>query len=374
MFIEELKVLNFRNLAEQQISFNKHLNIIHGNNGQGKTSVLEAIYLIAITKSFRVATDKVILQYDREYLDVSGRFKSSKDTNHILMLRLYYSEREGKHIFLNGNKISKFSEIIGTVPVILLSLEDLDIMYGLPGSRRKFVDIMLAQVNPLYLKSLQKYKQALAQRNKLLSEIKEGRSKETDLQPWDVQLIEHGAYIVYHRQQLKDFLNQSITQFYQQISDQQESIWVRYQTNILKNLGEYSRERLEEHYLQRLTDYVSNDIERENTLNGPHRDDFIFLKDNHPIKTFGSQGENKTCLIALKLAESAFMRSKIDEKPIFLLDDIFGELDEGRIHRLLASLDDMGQIFITTTLSDKFDHMNVSPNQMYHIENGMVWQ
>ncbi len=367
MHIKKIQIENFRNIANEEIEFDKNINIIYGENGQGKTSLLEAIYFLAITRSFRINSEKIALQQSKEYFDLKGRFNT--DTSNEVDIRLFFSLKDGKNVFLNENKLQNFSELIGVIPTILLSLEDLELTYGVPANRRRFVDILLSQTSPVYLHALQKYKKSLQHRNKLLTLINEGKSNKKALFPWDEQLIANGVEIILSRQKFIEFINKKITEYYRFISKTNEKISGSYVSNISKNLDADQAE-LKEQYHDNLSGNLNADIERKNTSVGPHRDDFNFLKDGNFLKYYGSQGENKTFLIALKFVESEFLKQHLKENPVFLMDDIFGELDDNRIARLLDFTNTIGQTFITTTLKAKFKDTSLKSNNYIHLKNG----
>jgi DNA replication and repair protein RecF len=368
MFLTELSLLNFRNIEKQTIPFENDINIIFGKNGQGKTSLLEAIFFFSITKSFRTNAEKTVLQHDKEYFDIKGMFTANNSNR--LDARVYYSHKEGKNIFLNSNKLKKYSELIGIFPAILLSLEDMELISGDPGNRRRFMDILLSQVNPLYLQSLQKYKKSLQQRNKLLSLINAGESKRAALEPWDSQLITYGMEIIEARMALGDYLNRQLSGFYRMIAKTDDEIGVKFKSNVLDADGGLNRD----YYSKKLFNAVEGDILRQRTNIGPHRDDIEFLKDGFPIKAYGSQGENKTLLIALKFCESQYLKERLKEDPLILMDDIFGELDISRINNLLNYLPSIGQTFITTTLRNKFEQSGLKNPAYIQIERGAVVQ
>jgi len=370
MHLKLIQLNQFRNILDLKIDFSKQINIIYGKNGQGKTSLLEAIYLLAITKSFRTKADKVIVQHLKEYLQVTVQF----DTDHqnSFSIRVYFSSEEGKHVFLNNNKVDKFSALIGRVPVTLLSLEDMELTYGLPQNRRKFIDILLSQISPVYLSALQSYKKILAHRNRLLSLIAEKKENIQALFPWDEQLLKHGSDIIWHRQQFVQYANQKISKYYQRIALNEEKINIRYKTNLELSNEQIPGKEIEKLFRDKLADSQEADILRQNTLTGPHRDDLIFFKDGYVLKSFGSQGENKTLLIAIKLIESNYLKEKTSENPILLMDDIFGELDETRIENLLNSVKEFGQTFITTNSSAKFDHLSSDNAQFIEMKNGIA--
>ncbi len=373
MILEKLQITQFRNISRESIRFDKKVNILYGKNGQGKTSFLETIYILALTKSFKAHSDKIFLQHSQNFLEIKGGFISAKNNN--IEIRYYYSEEDGKNIFLNGNKLDKFSDFIGMIPVVLLSLEDFELTYGLPANRRRFLDILLSQVHPLYLNALQNYKRSLAQRNKLLSLIKESKEPPSSVEPWDEQLVKYGSEIVHYRIKFVDFLSQRLAEKYRNISYiNDESIDVEYKSNIAGNEQIIKREKIKELFEEQLTNNREKDIYKESTTVGPHRDDLIFLKNGYPFKNYGSQGENKTFLIALKLVESEYVLQNAKERPILLLDDIFGELDEYRIGHLLDYITDVGQTFITTSVRHKFQNARLNESNFLKVQDGRILQ
>ncbi len=370
MRLTDLSVTNFRNLTDVKIRFHDQLNIIIGENGQGKTSILEAIYYLTITKSFRVNSEKFALQHDKEFFNISGIFRA--DDGEIIRLRIYYSPQEGKHVFLNDQKIERFSEVVGLAPVILLSLEDLELTYGIPQNRRKFLDILLSQVSPLYLQALQYYKKILTQRNKLLAQINGGEGSVNDLFPWDEQLIKYGAGIIHHRLGFVEFANSALSAYYDDISSTGDTISVQYKSTAGKFRSGIELKEIETAFKKNLVKSLEADVARGSSQVGPHRDDLIFLKNGYLFKAYASQGENKTLLIALKFVESDFLKQRMKESPLFLLDDIFGELDTFRIARLMTYLKDRGQTFITTTLLEKFNQSGTRTAGIFEIKQGAL--
>jgi len=370
MFLKNLSVRSFRNIQKLDTRFEKLLNIIYGENAQGKTSVLEAIYYLALTKSFRAVSEKISLKHNESFFDIEGNFFTEDDSQ--LKIRLFFSENNGKNIFYNENKIKKYSEIIGVIPVVLLSLDDLDITYGNPAKRRQFIDILLSQINPLYLQSLQQFKKSLLHRNQLLKDIKEGIAKTAELYPWDIQICESGSFIIRSRINFVEFLNERLSKYYDHISDKDESINTVYRSNVLENADNYEQPVIIEEFQKLLKENLDRDINFQNTHAGPHKDDLEFIKDGQPLKSFGSQGENKTFLIALKFAESDYIKMKTDKKPLLLLDDIFGELDNSRIQNLITYVKTVGQTFITTTLKEKFDVLDKEDSQLWLMKDGLI--
>ena len=373
MILEKLQIIQFRNISKESIRFDKKVNILYGKNGQGKTSFLETIYILALTKSFKAHSDKIFLQHSRNFLEIKGDFIAANNDN--MEIRYYYSEAEGKNVFLNGNKLDKFSDLIGIVPVVLLSLEDFELTYGMPVNRRRFMDILLSQVHPLYLNALQNYKRCLAQRNKLLTLIKEIKEPPSSLEPWDEQLVKYGSEIVRYRLKFVDFLSQRLAVNYRTISSiAEEDVNVEYKTNIKSEEKITEPEKITDLFEEKLLKSKEKDIYKESTTIGPHRDDLLFLKNGYPFKTYGSQGENKTFLIALKLVESEYVLQNANEEPLLLLDDIFGELDEYRIGHLLDYISGIGQTFITTTVQQKFQNVSLNEANFYKVQDGKILQ
>jgi len=362
--LTNLHLKNFRNIQKLDINIEKNINIIYGGNAQGKTSILEAIFLLGITKSFRVNDDRAIVNSGNEFYEIRGTFR--KNNKNQFSVRLFYSVKE-----VEQERLKTFSTLIGKVPVILLSLEDLELTYGAPSFRRKFIDILISQIDPLYLQALKQQIRILKHRNKLLTLIREGEQKEENLIPWDLQLAEQAAYICLKRKQIVEQINPLIAEFYKQMSGNEETIDINYQTFFEKS-SLREKEEIREYYLKKLRENKERDINYGSTTIGPHRDDLVFFKNGAPIKIFGSQGENKTFLISLKFAESVLIENTINEKPILLLDDIFSELDMSRIQKVVENIQHLQfQTFITTTDVQKFDS-RLKDVALWHIKNGQV--
>jgi DNA replication and repair protein RecF len=364
-----LKLINFRNIEQADIHFSKNINILYGGNGQGKTSILEAIYFLGITKSFRIGDEKAVVKTGQDYFDVSGNFK--KKTDQIFTIRVFFSGTDGKHVFYNKEKIKTFSSIIGTVPIVLLSLEDLDLTYGSPSARRKFIDILISQIDPNYLQSLKQFKKVVLNRNKVLSLISDGKADLASLRPWDQQFIQYGSYLLQKRKIIIEELSSYINKYYQGISGTSDVVEIRYQTSVPYE-NETDIQEIRSRIQQKLEETRQRDLAYGSTSTGPHRDDLLFFKNKQPLKIFGSQGENKTFLIGLKFAEAFLIEEHLKENPLLLLDDIFSELDRFRIEKVLQNIQaEQRQTFITTTEADKFgkDRENID---FFHVLNGKI--
>ncbi len=371
MKLIDFTLLNFRNIEKEKIRFKKNINIFYGGNGQGKTSILEAIYYLGITKSFRVNDEKAVVKTGRDYFEIKGVFE--KKTGQTFAIRLFFSGRDGKHVFYNNEKIKTFSSIIGTVPIVLLSLEDLDLTYGSPSARRKFIDILISQIDPNYLQSLKQFKKILLNRNKVLSLISEKKADFKNLIPWNKQFVDYGAYIYLKRNLIIKELSSYINKYYQNIAASADTVEIRYQTSIATD-DETDLQEVKRRMEQKLTEVYQRDLAYGSTTSGPHREDLLFFKNRHPLKIFGSQGENKTFLIGLKFAEAHLIEKHLHEKPLLLLDDIFSELDRYRIERVLENINKAQQhTFITTTEIEKFEKNNKEID-FFHVINGHIAQ
>ena len=351
MILKELEIENFRIFPYLSISFSDGINIISGINGQGKTSILESIYYLALTKSFRTVNDNNVVSYNKNHFNIVSKFFS--DSTKDKKIRLYYSLSEGKHLFADKKEIVKFSEHIGTIPCVILTLDDLKLTYGGPQERRKFLDILISQISSVYLEDLKIYRRTVQQKNALLGSDNRNTIKK-QIAVWNEKLIYHGSRIILHRLSFVRFLNENLTNYYNLISVTDDRIYVRYDSSIDKEISIDKEDSLKERFYRKIEQVFNQECERKRSLIGPHRDDLQFFKNDRLFKDFCSQGENKTLVIALKFLEWEYISSERRVKPIFLLDDIFGELDEIRMHGLLKYLENIGQAHITTTMQDKF--------------------
>ncbi|RMH65353.1 MAG: DNA replication/repair protein RecF [Calditrichaeota bacterium] len=271
---------------------------------------------------------------------------------------MFYSRSEGKKAFFNDNKVKQFSEVVGQMPVVVLSLDDMEIMYGYSNERRKWLDILISLIDPLYLSALKKYKRTLIQKNKQLAN--DFPDKE-EISAWNIQLAAYGAEIIKKRVDIANEINRELAEVYQNISGDHKQVEIKYLCKTETNL--YDAEKIREALLIGYEKDFFNEKIRKLTLTGPHKDDVLFYKDNYPIKKFGSVGENKTFLIALKILEQRLIKRKTGKTPLLLLDDIFGELDNERVHNFLGLVENDGQTFITTT---NFQRMNTIIEMDFH--------
>jgi DNA replication and repair protein RecF len=356
MILKVLEIENFRLFPYLNIEFSDGINIISGLNGQGKTSILESIYYLALTKSFRTSNDNYVISLKKDHFNINGDFLSGESDKKAI--RVFYSNSERKHLFINKKEVLKFSEYIGMVPCVTLTLDHLKLTLGGPVERRRFLDILISQISPVYLEDLKIYRRTLLQKNALLAN-ENRREIKNQIHIWNQKLIEHGSRIISQRLDFIDFLNQHVSEYYRRISSLPDNIGVEYKSSLGQNDFFRDRKKISEKFLKKLNLVFDFEIERKKSVIGPHRDDIQFFKEDKIFRDYCSQGENKTLVIALKFLEWEYISKERQIKPILLLDDIFGELDEIRMQGLLDFLEVIGQAYITTTMQNKFkSHRN----------------
>lgn len=365
MYLQRLTLKNFRVFSEIEFTFKNGINIISGPNGQGKTSILESIYYIALTRSFKSSNDKNVIKYKNDYFNINAKIINSESKNTNVFIS--YSNLNKKQLFLNKKKVDKFSSYIGSIPCVLLTLNDLKLTMGLPANRRNFMDVLLSQISPIYLQNLKAYKRIVLNRNKLLSEFNVDQNQ---LFAWDKQLVTYGSLLIKDRIKFVTFMNQNINDYYKKFSKKEESLKVIYNSSIKVDLDKNNENIIKDKFENKLKEARKTELEKRTTIVGPHRDDLDFLKNGKSFKEYGSQGENKTLIIVLKILEWSYFTKQKEKKPLMLLDDIFGELDKTRIKGLLSFLNGIGQSFITTTLKDIFT--DISNRNDIYLENSNV--
>jgi len=346
MWITRLRLRDFRNHESTEVSFSHDVNILQGNNGQGKTSILEAIYYLCLCKSFKAQDDADAVRFDRPFFEIEGTFQSSLANDSLShVVRVVFQRNEGKAVLLDKKRLDRFSELIGKFPVTISAPEDVLIVSGSPGDRRRWIDIALSQLQSVYLKDLQDYRQSLRQRNALLA------AERLDLESlgsWDKELAATGARVILRRIGFVEMFAPVVQSVYEEITAGEECANVQYAST----LGTFSREDSEKVIYERFIEILKNgrerELQRKVTLFGPHKDELRFLLSERPIREFGSQGQYKTFALALKFAEFFYMKGHLQRTPLLLLDDVFSELDRSRRERLIQYLENADQVFLTS--------------------------
>lgn len=339
---------NFRNHTRSTLMCADGVNAVIGDNGQGKTNIVEAISYLCLTKSFYASGDTVTLKIGEERFSIRGSFESDGGVTRRVEAQ-YEKELGHKSILINGMAVETMSSVIGEFPVVVLSPEQGGITNGAPGERRKFLDIVIAQSSKAYLQELLEYRKILRQRNKILMEAKLARRDCSEtLEPWGEALVETGSRLTYRRKQFVREFSHDILRSYKTIAGDRETPGIKYEPSVPAENAE-SVEAIKELFAEELRSKEGEEQRLGMTAVGPHRDEVELLIDGINVRKFASQGQHKTMLIGLKLAEVAYLKERCGETPILLLDDVFSELDEHRSERLVQRLEGLGQVFVTAT-------------------------
>lgn len=357
MYIKSLELNNYRNYINTQIDFDEGVNILYGDNAQGKTNILESIYLCGTTKSHRGSKDKEIIRFGQEEGHIRCLFEKS-DIDYQIDMHLRSEKSKG--IAVNGIKLKKAAELLGIVNIILFSPEDLSIIKNGPADRRRFVDSELCQLDKVYLYNLTSYNKIVNQRNNLLKDIIFHPELADTLDVWDSQLVSLGMKIIDRRNLFINQLNEIIYDIHRSLSGEKEKLLIKYDPNITI-----------EEYEAKLKKNREKDIKLKLTSVGPHRDDFLFYINDIDSKKYGSQGQQRTAALSLKLAEIKLVEQLTGNTPILLLDDVLSELDSNRQNFLLKSIGDI-QTIITCTGVDDFISSRININKIFRVENGSV--
>lgn len=359
MYIQSLELNNYRNYKELNMSFEKGTNILYGNNAQGKTNILEAIYVGSTTKSHRGTKDRDIVNFNSDESHI--KIMVIKD-NIPIRIDMHLKKNKSKGIAINGIPIKKASELFGMLNVVFFSPEDLNIIKNGPAERRRFIDLELCQLDKIYVHNLVNYNKIVNQRNKLLKDLSFYYDKDlvSTLDVWDLQLADYGAKIITRRSQFIDEINELIYGIHRNLTNGKEELVIRYEPNITGNnlYDELVRNR-------------EKDMKLKSTSVGPHRDDISFYNKNIDIRKFGSQGQQRTAALSLKLAEIELVKNMIKDTPILLLDDVLSELDSNRQRHLLSSLCNV-QTIITCTGLDEFIENRFNIDNVYRVVEGTV--
>ncbi|MBS5386119.1 MAG: DNA replication/repair protein RecF [Clostridiales bacterium] len=357
MVIKSLKLKNYRNYDLLDLTFDPKTNILYGDNAQGKTNILEALYLTGTTKSHRGTKDRDLIRFGCE----ESHLETIVNKNGIdFQIDMHLKKNSPKGIAINKIPIRRASELFGIVHFVFFSPEDLNIIKDGPSGRRRFIDLELSQLDKLYLSNLSNYNRIINQRNSLLKELYKQEKLMETLDIWDLQLVEYGNKVMERREEFICQVNKIISDIHFKLTGGKEKISIIYE----KSIGTLSLE-------QALKKNRERDIRMKSTSVGPHRDDLCFMAENLDIRKFGSQGQQRTAALSLKLSEIELVKKLINDTPILLLDDVLSELDKHRQNYLLDSIHNI-QTVITCTGLDEFVNHRFSINKIFHVKNGKV--
>lgn len=359
MYVKKLKLINYRNYENLEIDLGKHVNVFMGDNAQGKTNILEAIYYCGFAKSHRTSKDKELINWngDISFISVSvakDRLDKKIDINIL---------KDGKKVIrVNSIKINKIGELFGTFNVVMFSPEDLKIIKDSPGVRRKFIDMELCQLDSKYYYNLVQYNKVMNERNIVL------KNKNLDLDMldiYDLQLAKFGAYIIEKRLSYLDSLNKYSEDIHKDITSGKEIIEFKYNSTI-KNLN-----NIQDEFYETLIKNRKRDVDKGITSHGPHRDDFSVYINNVDTKSFGSQGQQRTAVLTMKFASLRIIKEITGEYPVLLLDDVLSELDFNRKRYILKSINDIQTIITCTGIEDLGDYLN-KDSKLFKVKEGIV--
>ena len=357
MIVESLSLENYRNYENLNLDFSNGTNIFYGNNAQGKTNILEAVYMSSTTKSHRTNKDLELIRFSEEESHISTIVRKNGISHKI---DIHLKNNKSKGVAIDGIPIKKASELFGMINFVFFSPEDLNIIKNGPSEKRRFMDIELCQLNKVYLSNLANYNKIVIQRNRLLKDLYFRKDLEDTLDIWDFQLCEYGQKIIEMREAFVERLNQIIFNIHHSLSGGKENLKIVYLKNCEK-----------ENLLEQLKINREKDLKLRTTTVGPHRDDLGFYFDGMDVRKFGSQGQQRCAALSLKLSEIELVKSTTGDTPILLLDDVLSELDKNRQNYLLNHIHDI-QAMITCTGLDEFVNCRYSIDKIFKVTDGTV--
>lgn len=355
MYVESIELENYRNYRDVKVEFGRNTNILYGNNAQGKTNILESIYMAATTKSHRGSKDRDIIRIGEDESHIR-LFVNKQDISHRIDMHLRKSKNKG--VAIDGIPIRRAIELYGLLNVIFFSPEDLTIIKNGPAERRRFMDLELCQISRLYYQNLSSYNKILNQRNNLLKQIYYNKNLMDTLDVWNTQLVDSGVRIIKERRNFIEMMNEIIGDIHSRLTSGREKLEIIYECNVD-----------EDSFEKALQEKLETDLRYSSTQSGPHRDDISFLINGIDARKYGSQGQQRTVALSLKMAEIKLVKKIINDNPILLLDDVMSELDTSRRDALIEEIKDI-QTIITCTGYDDFIKQQIIINNVYSVVEG----
>lgn len=368
MIIKSLQLTDYRNYERLQLNFSPNINVFIGENAQGKTNVMESIFVLALAKSHRTTNDKELIRWGKEYGKIEGVIQN-RYGDFPIELTITNKGKKGK---VNHIEQLKLSNYIGQVNVIMFAPEDLNIVKGSPNVRRRFIDMEIGQISSVYLNDLLTFQKILKQRNQFL---KQNQGKQNiDFVLLDIyteQYVQAAVRIIRKRKEFIQLLQEWAEPIHQNISRGLEKLKIEYST--VKGLDvNWSDDEMISFLKSKLDESKEKEIEKGITFIGPHRDDLLFFVNDYNVQTFGSQGQQRTTALSVKLAEIELIKQETNESPILLLDDVLSELDDYRQSHLLNTIQNKVQTFVTTTSIDGIHHDTIQQAKLFHVKQGSV--
>ena len=336
MHLEYLHLINYRNYKNQELRLNRGINILIGANGQGKTNLLESVYYLACGGNFRGNKELELIKWDEPYFRLMGQMKKD-GSDRMHELEIYVDREKNKQLKINGVKYKSMSELHHYLRVVLFSPDDLKIIKGSPAERRRYLDVVMCQMDKSYHRLIRDYDRILVQRNNLLKDVQYHRQSKNQLEVWNQYLVEYGSHIIYKRLQFLKMLVPMARKVQKALTDETERFTVTYHCS-MGAIGDFSAEQIKSLFGNIIEQKLDEEIIKGTTLWGPHRDDMIFYLNGMDLKRYGSQGQQRTGILSLKMAELQVFYKCFGEYPILLLDDVMSELDDNRRHYLIEMM------------------------------------
>lgn len=371
MNIERLQLTNYRNYESLTLQFSPNINVFIGENAQGKTNVMESIYVLAMAKSHRTANDKELIRWQQDYGKIEGVVEKRYGS---LPIELTVSKK-GKKGKINHLEQTKLSDYIGQMNVVMFAPEDLNVVKGSPQLRRRFIDMEIGQISPIYLHDLLTFQKILKQRNSYLK-LHQGKKmlhNDVMLEVYTEQYVQAAIKVIRKRFEFMDMLQAWAEPIHEGISRGLEKLVIKYRpvTGLIPTM---TNEEMSQHITEKLQEAKQREIDRGVTLVGPHRDDLQFFVNDYDVQTYGSQGQQRTTALSLKLAEIELIKQETKEAPILLLDDVLSELDDYRQTHLLNTIQNHVQTFVTTTNVEGIEHETIKNAKMFYVSHGTIDQ
>ncbi len=366
LHIKSILLKNYRNYEDLDIRLNKGINILYGQNAQGKTNILESIHLLSTGKSHRSQKDSELIRWNQDDARIKIAYEKENEEQSIEM---YLHRNTKKQIKLNGVKLTKIGELIGNLHTVIFSPDHMKIIKEGPSERRRFVDIIMSQAKPGYYYHLVQYLKVLEQRNNLLLEGKKNEKLLKTIDVWDEQLAEFGSRLIKSRALFIRRINEYAEEIHYRITRDREKLDIRYKSSV--PYGEENETEIKKRFRENLYDFREIDARRGLTHKGPHRDDVLIYIDGNEARTFSSQGQQRTALLSLKLAELEYIKNETNDVPVLLLDDVFSELDTQRQYFLIEFISSI-QTIITCTDVEHLNKFQITDMSVFHVIEGKI--
>ncbi len=369
MYIESVNLTNFRNYANLEFEPGEGFNILYGMNAQGKSAILESIYLLATSKSHRTSRDMDLIRIGESMARVCADvYRTARNE---VTLEVILSRAEKKTVRIDRAKHPRIGDLVGQLNAVIFSSVDIDMVRGEPSLRRRFLNLEISQVSPRYVYALGRYKRVLDQRNNVLREMKLAGGPASGLEVWDTQLAAYGATVISRRREFIRFLADGAARLYESLTDGSEKLAVTYKPSLDMGAAQTEQE-VSAAILAALAARREMDVSRGTTSVGPHRDDLALVVNDLPVREYGSQGQQRTVAVALKLAEIDLMIQEVGEPPVVLLDDVMAELDEVRRAKVFELTKDRCQTMVTTTNLMELDERVRESSALFEVAQGTV--